>query len=100
MFAAILLVTVRFSKPVRLEVLIVPADTVLVTDKLLNSPTAVMFGWLAVVNVPLMVFAVILPVTVRELKLPKEVILSSVPCANVPLKIPPSITPLTDRLLN
>src|SRR6187399_3263832 len=98
--AVMLLVTVRFSKPVRLEVLIVPADTVLVTDRLLNSPTAVMFGWFAVVSVPLIVFALILPVTVSELKLPREVILSSVPCASVPLKLPPSITPLTDRFVN
>src|SRR6478735_10396003 len=98
--AVMLLVTVRFSKPVRLEVLIVPADTVLVTDRLPSSPTAVTFGWLAVVSVPLMVFALILPVTVSELKLPSEVILSSVPCARVPLKLPPSITPLTDRFVN
>src|SRR6187549_1408400 len=98
--AVMLFVTVRFAKPVRLEVLIVPADTVLVTDRLLNSPTAVMLGWLAVVNVPLIVFALILPVTVSELKLPSEVILSSVPAASVPLNVPPSITPLTDRFVN
>src|SRR6478735_6669731 len=44
-FALTLPVTVRLVKPVRFEVLIVPADTVLVTDKLPNWPIEVMLGW-------------------------------------------------------
>ena len=82
------------------------------TVRLVNAPTAVIFGWFAVVSVPLKVLAVILPVTVNPLrplkfvivavvvliepavilpltvnalKLPRLVILFKVPSLNVPL---------------
>ena len=82
--AVILPVTVNALNPLRLVIvalvaLTVPACTVPDTDKLVNWPSAVMFGWLAVVNVPLMVLAVILPVTVNALKLPSDVIVFKVP---------------------
>jgi hypothetical protein len=47
-----------------------------------------MFGWLAVVSVPLIVAALILFVTVRLLNVPRLVMLACAPADNAPLKVP------------
>src|SRR5437868_1505660 len=88
--AVMFLVTVRLFRPVRFVVLKVPISATPLTDRLVNCPTLVMFGWLAVVSVPLKVLAVILLVTVRLFK----------PVRFVVLSVPISATPLTDRLVN
>src|SRR5205085_2876161 len=88
--AVILLVTVRLFKPVRFVVLKVPTSATPLTDRLFNWPTPVMFGWLAVVSVPLKVAAVMLLVTVRLFR----------PVRFVVLRVPISATPLTDRLFS
>src|SRR5437016_948915 len=88
--AVMLFVTVKLFKPVRFVVLKVPTSATPLTDRLVNWPTPVMFGWLAVVSVPLNVAAVILLVTVKLFR----------PVRFVVLKVPTSATPLTDRLFN
>ena len=61
-------------------------------------PKVVMFGWFDVTIDPLIVAALIWPVTVKALKFPNDVMLFNVPGANTPLKVPPTILPVTARL--
>ena len=82
-FALILLATVRFCKPF---------NVVMFARAELNTPD---------VTVPdtVILFALILPLTVKALKLPKLVMVFCAVWLKVPLNVPPVIVPGTYRLL-